>query len=698
MRIDSPSTDIDPKLAFRFRSFSQVAAGLSILVGALALIGWATHVWRLTAIWPGQAAMKANTALAIVLAGASLLLLRDAASARARRLGQTCALLVASLGLVTLLEYMLGWNAGIDELLFAEKPSAIDTTHPSRMFPATALGLVLVSTSLLLVGERRRFAHEAAEVPACVAGTIASLAFLGYIYGAEALYRVSDAAMAFQTAIVLMALAAGVLASRPEVGLMAILAGRGTGSSSARRILPPALILFPIVAWLWLEGQRRGIFDFEFGLALLVVTGLLTLTWGILDAARSLNRADAERKQAEAEASRQEIELQAERARQEGEQRLKTVVETMTDGLVVVDSEGTIVLWNKAAEQILGMPMAHVHLSEVSEQYGVFLADGVTPLSKDERSLMQTVRDVHITKETEFFVRNAKRPEGVWLSVSAAPLGADDGSLNGGVVVLRDITERKRMQQETDRLRDEFLGLVSHDLRTPLTSIKGYLELLLEGEGGKLSERGEYFLEVVARNASRLERLVNDLVFVAQVESGEFAIEREAVDLDEIASRSVEAARPNAEGRGVVLGLNPALHGECLGDRDRLAQLLDNLISNGIKHTPEGGSVEVKLRNEGEHMLLEVRDTGVGIPEGEQRRIFDRFFRASSATKRGIKGVGLGLTIVKAIAEGHGARLSVESKEGAGTTVRLEIPLPESMRKPEAVVGGKEKALGREAA
>ncbi|MCW2966261.1 MAG: hypothetical protein JWM71_33 [Solirubrobacteraceae bacterium] len=228
--------------------------------------------------------------------------------------------------------------------------------------------------------------------------------------------------------------------------------------------------------------------------------------------------------------------------------------------------------------------------------------------------------------------------------------------------------------QEGERLKDEFFALVSHELRTPLTSIIGYLELVLDDEED-LSEDARRFLEVVERNAKRLLRLVGDMLFVAQVEAGRLSLESTAVDLGRVTAESVEAARPAAERAGVTLTLSA---GEpvrpILGDRDRLGQMLDNLISNALKFTPDEGRVSVVLRNLGDRAIVEVSDTGMGIPAGEQQRLFERFFRASSATSRAVPGAGLGLTIVKTIVEAHGGTVGLTSREDEGTSVSVELP------------------------
>jgi signal transduction histidine kinase len=237
----------------------------------------------------------------------------------------------------------------------------------------------------------------------------------------------------------------------------------------------------------------------------------------------------------------------------------------------------------------------------------------------------------------------------------------------------RLLAEQNDRLRELDRMKDEFVSLVSHELRTPLTSIRGYVELMLEEDA--LNAEQAQFLGIVDRNSRRLLELVGDLLFLAQVDAGRLELELENVELDEVVGESIEAARPLAESRQLELVTSVAPVPRVVGDRARLAQVLDNLVSNAIKFTPEGGRVRVVVGVEEGNAVVTVKDTGLGIPRAEQTRLFERFFRSSRATENAIPGTGLGLTITKAIVERHGGRISVSSEENEGTTARVEIPL-----------------------
>jgi len=227
---------------------------------------------------------------------------------------------------------------------------------------------------------------------------------------------------------------------------------------------------------------------------------------------------------------------------------------------------------------------------------------------------------------------------------------------------------------EIDRLKDEFVSSISHELRTPLTSIAGYVELLLEEESDE-AKRGH--LGIVERNADRLLALVSDLLFAARLQYGRVELDRSPVDLKALVTQAVESAGPRARAASVQFGVKTVDVPEILGEPAKLAQLLDNLVSNAIKFTPRDGRVDVRLALRGATVRIEVSDTGIGIAERERERLFDRFFRAQSALERQIQGTGLGLYISKAIVEAHGGRIGVDSAPGQGTTFVVELPVPE---------------------
>ena len=236
----------------------------------------------------------------------------------------------------------------------------------------------------------------------------------------------------------------------------------------------------------------------------------------------------------------------------------------------------------------------------------------------------------------------------------------------------RDNAERS---EELMRLRNDFTAAVSHELRTPLTSILGYLELIKDNDSVERPPDEDAFLAVVQRNAERLMRLVSDLLLVAEVESGMLTLQIEDVDLGGLAAECVEAAQPAADGNRIRLNLNRGLSEPLRADPIRLAQMMDNLVSNAIKFTPVDGHVTVSTTVRGGEAVFEVADSGIGVATVDQAQLFDRFFRTRAAVARATPGTGLGLTITKAIVDAHGGSIDVTSAVGVGTTFRVRLPL-----------------------
>ena len=230
-------------------------------------------------------------------------------------------------------------------------------------------------------------------------------------------------------------------------------------------------------------------------------------------------------------------------------------------------------------------------------------------------------------------------------------------------------------RHEADRLKQEFMSLISHEFRTPLTSIKGYLELLRDKCAEHTADQDHKFLEAMGRNTHRLEQLVEDVLLATRARAGELPLEKQLVQLSELLAEKVEAARDEATARGVRLSLSADPGCECLADRGHLSRVFDALISNALTYTPEGGQVEIRAENQVGSLLVEVEDSGIGVSPAEQRRLFDPFFRGTGATSQVIDGIGMGLTIAKAIVAAHGGRIELESSNGLGSTFRVELPI-----------------------
>jgi PAS domain S-box-containing protein len=235
--------------------------------------------------------------------------------------------------------------------------------------------------------------------------------------------------------------------------------------------------------------------------------------------------------------------------------------------------------------------------------------------------------------------------------------------------------ERQRGEEEAQRMKDQIVANVSHELRTPLTAIDGWVHILLGGEPGPLTDEQRRFLTIVKRNSDRLMRLVGDLLVAGQIEAGKLKLELEEVDLATVARETAELIVATAEAKRIEVSVHADAPVLVRGDRQRLGQLLSNLLANAIKFTPAEGRVEVEVGRRNGSCRIRVSDTGIGIPKTERDHLFERFYRASSATEKGITGTGLGLAISKAIAESHEGTIELADDDGPGAVFVVELPL-----------------------
>ncbi len=341
----------------------------------------------------------------------------------------------------------------------------------------------------------------------------------------------------------------------------------------------------------------------------------------------------------------------------------QALLDSTLDGICLTDASGRILLANAPLQRIsveLGIPPHGTVIERL-----LSLADRTTEPARF-RDRMRELAQNPAASEDEFELTESGRV----FQGCTAPVQRRDGTLVGRIWSLREVTSDRRLE----RLRDAFVAAVSHELRTPLTSVSGFLELLGDEEDNlKLS--GRTYLTAARRGTTRLQRIVEDLLLVAEIEAERLELRTEPVDLRELAAAAVEITRAAADEKHIALTLDVEGSLPLEADGARLGQVLENLLSNAIKYTPAGGAIVLSASGGDAHRRIEVADNGIGVPHEELGQLFSRFYRASNATRRAIPGTGLGLVIARAIVEGHGGTISLDSREGEGTTVTVTLPL-----------------------
>jgi PAS domain S-box-containing protein len=356
-------------------------------------------------------------------------------------------------------------------------------------------------------------------------------------------------------------------------------------------------------------------------------------------------------------ADRAAIAIENARLYREAERRGQAarVLGYVADGVFLVDAQGVVQLWNPAAEVITGVPAEAILGRPLEEAIpGWHVATNAAPIPSTPAGCAG--------RATSLPVEIGGRE--LWLSVTGV------SAAEGTVYAFRDLTEERRLEQ----LKADFIATVSHELRTPLAAVHGAAKTLEREDIVLTGELREHLVSVISEQSERLAHLVNDILLTSQVESGRLVLLHEHVDVAEIARRVIEAARAYAP-EGLELELvAPSSLPAAATDRDKLRQVLANLISNAVKYSPRTGRVELRLEPRDAHLRVTVRDEGIGIPQSEQQRIFEKFYRADGSTTSGVEGTGLGLYICRELVRRMGGSIWVESAEGSGSTFFVELP------------------------
>jgi two-component system phosphate regulon sensor histidine kinase PhoR len=342
-----------------------------------------------------------------------------------------------------------------------------------------------------------------------------------------------------------------------------------------------------------------------------------------------------------------------------GESGTEAILETMQDGLLVVDMGRRITLMNRTFENLFELR---------GEALGAPLLETVRHATLD-RLIGETLRTGE-RMQSQLTITDSKTSAERHMEVSAVPLKDDMDLISGAVILFHDITQLRRV----DQIRRDFVANVSHELRTPLSILRGYIETLLDDPKTSREELAR-ILQIMERHSKRLGLLVDDLLSLAQLESSSASLEIGEVQLSELFESVLRDWKERLAGKQLrlIVDLPPDMP-RIRADETRLQEVLYNLLENAVKYSRENGEIRLQAERCGPEMVISVGDNGIGISRDDLPRIFERFYRADKARSRELGGTGLGLAIVKHIAQLHGGRVEAESEPGRGTTVRVFLP------------------------
>jgi PAS domain S-box-containing protein len=639
------------------------ASGASVAaLGGLVVAGWLTVAVALIQVLPGFPPMQYNTALGFMICGAALL----TAALDQRRPTRLLGCLATGMGITTLVQYLFHTDLGIDDLM-VETYVLTGVSNPGRMPPNTAVALTLIGIALLGLSCRpvSRSRHLYPALLGTIVIALGTGALVGYAAGVPGAYGWGHSnPMSVHTALGFIFLGGGI------VGL-AWNATQGS-SSEAPPWMPTlaAVAVGTVTVCMW-YGLAAGPAT-PAGPTVLSQTPAspalpnITLAAGLLSALLvgwSLRVEQTSRRRAISLAATNLALSQQSHAREKAEERvhqLAAIVEHCNDAIIATSLDGTILTWNAGAERLYGYSQAEVQGRHVSLLHARKHAG--------EELFGRIMRGVPVEQlEAINLTRDGRRID---VALTVSPMLDRAGKIIGASTIARDITERKQLEQ----MKDDFVGTVSHELRTPLTATKGFIELVVDGDAGPLTESQREFLQIAARNTDRLGSLINDLLDVNQIDSQRLEIRTQPIDLVTVLQDVAKTFRSMAEAKGLDLQVQIDRLPTITGDGSRLVQVFSNLVSNAIKYTVNG-EVGIRARVAQNGVEVIVHDSGIGLSPDEQRQLFTKFFRARNPIVIESGGTGLGLVIAKGIIEKHHGTIEVASVVGEGSRFRVVLPI-----------------------
>ncbi len=649
--------------------YSRACFLIVIFISLAVLMGWYFNLDFLKTVLPGLISMKANTAFCLAtLATTGLIMEKEPLSQLRFWMGRLLAAFVGSIALLTLLEYAFHQNFGIDEFLFLDL-EAQTRWPPGRFAPVTCFNFIFIATALFLDSVRSTRGRKIQQGLILIAWLVSFQALVAYLVGVT--YSFGSAfytQIALHTAIAFIFLCSGLLLTRAHLGFMGSIMTPTLAGRVGRRLLFAAILVPPLINWLQLQGVIFGLWSADFGVLFRVIGNVLFFSMIAFQTSSKLAHAERERNLA----MRREFEQTHQR--QIADRRLDLIANAIPAFISYMDHQQRYLFANNAYQSWFGVSPEEVIGKTARDILGPAYATA-------EPYIQQALAGQSVRYHNR--ILDAKGRER-YFEADYIPDFSAHHEVRGFVIIGHDVTEQTRSEASLAaavRARDELMSICSHELRTPVTSMKLSTQMVLrdlqkENPPEISGDRIRKIIEQSDRQLDRLTRLIEEMLDFARISGGKLLVRPEHFDLTQMVSETIERMRPQFEAASCPLSLT--LNERVTGHWDsfRLEQVLTNLLSNSLKYASKK-PVEVSLRQDREHAILSIHDHGIGIPEADQQRIFQPYERAVSVYNFG--GLGLGLYISAQIVQAHGGTIEVQSKKGNGATFTVILPkdLPE---------------------
>jgi PAS domain S-box-containing protein len=652
------------------REYPGWASFVALAVGDLVLFGWRFDIEALKSVVPAFVAMNPMTALALAFSGLSLWLQRAGdRDDRETRIGRWFAIAIACIGGLRLFGHLLGWDRGIDTLVYAEKLEMPSGGWRDRMALDTALAFGFIGASLALLDVKTRRGYRPSEPLALGVVALSLFALIGPAYDADSRYGLAGhVGTALPAGVVLLALSFGALCARPAEGFVALLTSDTRGGSVKRRLMPAVLAIPVVLGWLRLIGQQAGYFDAPTGTALFVIATVVVLATLVHRSAVTFDRADRERRLADGRT-------------REAQTFLDSIVENVPNMVFVKEAADLrFVRINKAGEDLLGFTRDELI---GKNDFDFFPREEAEFFTAKDRVALTAGALVDIPDEPIQTRYNGTR----FLHTKKVAITDADGKAAFLLGISEDITEQKAADAELRRTSrqleaannelESFSYSVSHDLRAPLRHINGFADLLVQHSASELDATGRRYLDKIRDSAKRMGILIDELLQFSRMSRTEVLSSR--VSVRSIAEQVIADLHDETRDRAIEWRVGPLPEVEA--DPSMLRQVLANLIGNAVKYTGKApqavieiGSIEARAHE----VVIFVRDNGVGFDMQYAGKLFGVFQRLHGEDE--FEGTGIGLANVRRIIERHGGRTWAEGRVDRGAIFYFSLPLREEAR------------------